>query len=119
MDRTEETIFQDLCWPGIRNSIGKEVTNCNTYQNTKRSNIKYGKLPSKEDEEIPQNKLCVYLICPYVKRINGKTDNLYLNGVTMIYPVIGWFKIMQYDDKISISIANLVENTCLTGYPIP
>ena len=37
----------------------------------------------------------------------------------MIYPVTGWFKIMQYDNKRSISIANLVENMWLTRYPIP
>ena len=35
----------------------------------------------------------------------------------MIDPVIGWFKITQYDDKIAITISNLVETTWLTGYP--
>ena len=34
----------------------------------------------------------------------------------MIYPVTGWFKRTQYDDKIAISIADLVENTWLTRY---
>ena len=37
----------------------------------------------------------------------------------MIDPVTGWFEITQYDDKIAISIANLVETTWLTGYTIP
>ena len=37
----------------------------------------------------------------------------------MIDPVIGWFKILQYDDKRSISIANLVETKWLTRYPRP
>ena len=37
----------------------------------------------------------------------------------MIDPVTGWFKIMQYNYKRSISIANLVENTWMSGYPRP
>ena len=35
----------------------------------------------------------------------------------MIYPVTGWLKITQYDDKIEIKISNLVETTWLTRYP--
>ena len=37
----------------------------------------------------------------------------------MIYPVTGWFEIMQYNDKRAISIANLVETTWLSRYPRP
>ena len=37
----------------------------------------------------------------------------------MIYPVTGWFEITQYDEKIAISIANLVYTTWLTRYPRP
>ena len=38
----------------------------------KRSNKKYGRLPAKLDEEIPWNKLCVYLVGPYVIKKKGK-----------------------------------------------
>ena len=31
----------------------------------------------------------------------------------------GWFEIAQYDDKIAIYIANLVENKGLSRYPRP
>ena len=37
----------------------------------------------------------------------------------MIDHIIGWFKITQYNYKIVISIANLVENKWLSRYPIP
>ena len=37
----------------------------------------------------------------------------------MIDPVIGWFKIVRYNDKIPINIANLVETTWLSRYPRP
>ena len=49
-------------WPNIRDAVRREVTNCDTCQRTKRSNKKWGKLPAKETEEIPCNKLCVNLI---------------------------------------------------------
>ena len=37
----------------------------------------------------------------------------------MIDPVTVWLEITQYDDKIAISIANLVETTQLTRYSRP
>ena len=37
----------------------------------------------------------------------------------MIDPGTGWFEITQNHDKISISIANLVETTWMSRYPIP
>ena len=37
----------------------------------------------------------------------------------MTYPVTGWFEITQYNDKIEILIASLVETTWLSRYPRP
>ena len=37
----------------------------------------------------------------------------------MIDPATGWFKIKQYDDKKSITVANIVEQEWLTRYPRP
>ena len=37
----------------------------------------------------------------------------------MIYPVTGWFEIVQYDDKMAITIVNLFGTTWLSRYPIP
>ena len=44
MEITEAIICQHLYWPDIRYVIQKEVTNCKTFQLTKLSNKKYGKL---------------------------------------------------------------------------
>ena len=88
MDIMEAMICQYLYWPVIINSAWNEVTNCDTFRCTKQSNIKYGKLPSKEAEKIPRNKLCVYLIGPYVIRIKENKKYINLKPVTMIYPVI-------------------------------
>ena len=43
-----------------------------TFLNVKRSNKRYGKLPVKLFEEMPQNKICVDLIVTHVIRREGK-----------------------------------------------
>ena len=111
MYRTEAMIHQHLYWPGIRKSVRKEVTNCDTFQRTKRLNIKYGKFTDKEAEEITCNKICVDLTGPYFIRIKEQKENLNIKDITMIYPVTGWFKILQYHDKGARLIAKLVETT--------
>ena len=63
------------------------MTNCDTCQNIKRSNKKYGKLPAKLAEEVPWNKLCVDIIVPYIVHRKGNNKNLHLKFITMIYPV--------------------------------
>ena len=52
MDRMETIFCQLLYWPSIIKAVRKEVTNCDNCECKKRSNIKYGKLPAKEAEEI-------------------------------------------------------------------
>ena len=44
---------------------------------------------------------------------------LKMKAITMIDPATGWFEIIQYLDKRSIMIANLVEQTWLSRYPWP
>ena len=58
------------------------------------------------------------IIDTYVLRMKGQKQNLNLKYVTMIDPVTRWFEIMHYNDKIAMSILNLVETTCLSRYPI-
>ena len=68
MNITEVTIHQNLYCPGMRKYVCKEVKHCDTFQDTKQSNIKHGKLTAKEAEEIPRNKLCMDIIFPYAIR---------------------------------------------------
>ena len=65
-------VFQHFYLPDIIYAVQKEVTNCDTFQRTKQSNKKCGKLPAKLAEEIPCNKICVDLIGPYVISRKGK-----------------------------------------------
>ena len=37
----------------------------------------------------------------------------------MTNPITGWFEVVQYDDKRSITIANLVETMWLSRYHRP
>jgi hypothetical protein len=104
----------------MRNDIVTYVTKCPTcQQNKKHYNQKqYGLLPEKEAEANPWDKLCVDLIGPYTIRHKGKAP-LKLQCCTMIDPATGWFEIAQYDDKRSITIANIVEQSWLSWYPWP
>ena len=98
--------------------IRKHVSTCDTCQRTKKYKKKYGHLPEKTAEAVPWERLCVDLIGPYkIERI-GQED-LELKAVTMIDPATSWFEIVQYDDKKSMTVANIVENTWLTRYPRP
>ena len=74
IDRTQKTIFQHLYWSGIREAFQKKATNCGTCQGKKQK--KNGKLPSKESEQIPFNKLCVYITSTYIIRTKGQKENL-------------------------------------------
>ena len=118
INRTEETISQHLWWPKMRDHITNYVSSCPTCQRNKRHQKKYGLLPPKIAESIPWDKLCVDLIGPYKIRRKGKED-LVCRCCTMIDPATGWFEIHQYDDKRSITVANIVEQEWFARYPWP
>lgn len=63
--RTEQTIQQHLAWKGLRNTVHNVCNKCDICQRTKMSTKKYGKLPPKETEAQPWEKLFVDLIGPY------------------------------------------------------
>jgi hypothetical protein len=118
INRTEETIGQHLWWPKMRSHITNYVQKCPLCQRNKRRQKKYGLLPPKEAEAIPWDKLCVDLIGPYTIRRKGSND-LICRCVTMIDPATGWFEIQQYDDKQSITVANIIEQEWFARYPWP
>ena len=37
----------------------------------------------------------------------------------MIDPVTGWFEVVRYDDKIAITMEDLVETAWMSRYPRP
>ena len=116
MDVTEAIICKRFYFPVIRKTLREAVTKCDVGQHTKGSTKKYGKLPTKLAEEIPWNKLFVYLIGSYKIRRKGR-DTIILKAVTIIDPITEWFEITQYNNKKGTMIANLVETTWLVQYP--
>ena len=118
INRTEETIGQHLWWPKMREHITNYVKICPLCQRNKRKQKHYGHLPPKEAEATPWDKLCIDLIGPYKIRRKGK-DFLVCRCVTMIDPATGWFEIAEYDDKRSITVANIVEQEWFARYPWP
>ena len=90
-----------------------------TLANVQNNQIKKNQLSARFDDEISGNEICVDLVVPYVIRRKGKKENLHLKAVNIIDNVTGWFEIAQYNDKKVISIANLVEITCVSRYSRP
>ena len=118
INRTEETIGQHLYWPDLRNDVKEHIKSCDRCQRFKKQKKNYGHLPAKVAEGDPWEQLCVDLIGPYTVERKGKKP-LQLQAVTMIDPATGWFEIIEYPDKRSITIANLVEQAWLSRYPWP
>jgi transposase InsO family protein len=118
INRTEESISQHLFWPKMREQITSYVQSCPTCQKNKRKAKKYGWLPPKVAEATPWDKLCIDLIGPYKIKRKG-TNNLVCKCVTMIDPATGWFEIHQFDDKRSITVANIAEQEWFSRYPWP
>ena len=118
MNRTEQTIKQHYVMPDLRNKVNRHVETCDTCQKNKRQRKKYGHLPPKVAEDTPWQILCVDLIGPYtIKRKNKRP--LKLKCLTLIDPATSWFEIVEFDDKRSDTVANLVEQTWLCRYPWP
>ena len=64
-ERTKATISKHDYWPHLRDAIRTHIKVCNNSQKNKKKTLKYGKLPAKEAEAIPWDRLSVYLIGPY------------------------------------------------------
>ena len=69
-------------------------------------------------ETVPWDEMCIDLISPYTIQRNRSND-LTCRYVTMIDPATGWFEIHQYDDKRSITVANIAEQEWFSRYPWP
>jgi Integrase zinc binding domain len=116
--RTERTIRQHFWFKNLRELVHNTCKKCPTCQKCKISHMKYGHLPEKEAESEPWERLCVDLIGPYSVKQKGN-EPLQLWCVTMIDPATGWFEMKEIQNKQAINIANIVEQTWLTRYPIP
>ena len=96
---------------------------------TKRKTIKYGKIPVKEVESKPWEKLCVDLIGPYKIKSNKekykdkkgkmKPKDFEIHFLTMIDPATSWIEIAPITNKEPFTIAQTAESIWLTRYPWP
>ena len=68
-------------------------------------------------DEIPLETLCILNIS--LQDSSRVKEPLIIKSVTMIYPVTGWFELMQYNDNKSMKIVNFVETMWLDRYPLP
>jgi len=117
--RTEQTIRQHFTWTNLRATVHDICSKCATCQTTKRSTQQYGLLPAKQADINPWDKLCVDMIGPYTIKNKKTNSTTTLQCVTMIDPATNWFEIQLVKEKDAGTIANIVEQTWLTRYPLP
>jgi hypothetical protein len=99
----------------MRDQIMNDISTCTICQTQKKQSRKYGLLPEMEAEAMPSDRLCIDLIGPYNIKSNVKGVKIPpLKCVTMINPATGWFEIKHYDEKKSITVANIIEQEWLT-----
>ena len=116
--QNEHTIREHFGWKGLCTTVQNVCKKCPTFQRSKTTNQKYGKLPPKQAEINAWDTLCVYLIGPYM--IPRKEKNpLKLGCLTMIYPTTGWLEMAQIPNKTAAEIADISEKTWFTCYPLP
>ena len=102
MDLTEAMISQNLYWPRIIEAVMKEFFIFDTCQHKKISSKSYVKLPAKVAEDIPCTKLCVDIIVTYIVIRKVKKEILNLKAVTMVDPITGWLRIVEYNNSCAI-----------------
>ena len=85
------TISQKYYWPRLRNNIHTHIKVYNNCQNNNKQNLKYVKLPAKETEAIPLDRISVDLIGPLKIRIEGQDEPLILKVLPMSDMATGWF----------------------------
>ena len=116
MDNNNRTVWPTVQFLDSRTSVRlyNFTTTCLASTTTSYSYSRY----SAEAEAEPWDKMCIDLIGPYKIRRRGQED-LIFRCVTMIDPATGWFKIHEYDDKRSITVANIAEQEWFCRYPWP
>ena len=115
--RTEETIRQNLTWPGLRSHVRQFCKTCRQCQLCKKQRKKYGLVSPKDVECTPWEQVHVDLIGPY--EIRTPTTKHVLRALTAIDPATGWFEIVEIPDKSSETVMDAFNNTWFSRYPRP
>ena len=116
--RMEATLRKSFYWPSLSMDVKRHVKTCPQCQKCKKRNVKYGKLPEKDMENMkPWNRVNVDLIGPL--NIKAKNGSFALNALTMIDPVTGWFEIVEIPERTAETVATAFDHNWLSRYPRP
>jgi transposase InsO family protein len=117
--RLEQTLRMHYWWNNLRETVHQVCKECHICQTTKKTKLKYGKLPAKTAEAVPWELLCVDLIGPYKIERKKPLTPLTLWALTMIDPATGWFEMVEIKTKQADVVANKIEQAWLSRYPWP
>ena len=91
----------------MRDHITRDISTCSVCQKQKKQHKKYRLLLEMEAEYKPWEWQSHWSLQSTNRKCGHKRPEL--RCVMMIDPATGWFKINQYDDKKSITVANIVK----------
>ena len=76
-------------------------------------------LPKKQKQNHGKHCVLISLVPITSNPIKSKNKDIILHAVTMIDPAIGWFEIAEIPNKVSHTVAEIVEQVWLSRYPWP
>ena len=75
--RISKTIHQTMTWPWIELDTQNHVRTCQICQKYKKTTVKYGHFPEKQEECVPWKVLFVDLLVPYTVTVDKKDTTLH------------------------------------------
>ena len=72
-------------WPSLNKDVKRHVNTCSQCQKCKKQNVKYGKLPEKDIENMKP-----------LSNIMAKNDSFALNAITMIIQLLAGLKSFKF-----------------------
>ena len=110
-------------WKGMKEDINKFVGTCEKCQKNKKTTIKYGKLPIRNDvASDPFPTVQVNLVGPRkieIAQANSTVAEKEIKAVTIIDIGTLLLEIVPYHNRTSVSIANIFDQEWLCRYPKP
>ena len=121
--RMYNTMALYYTWKGMKEDINKFVGTCEKCQKNKKTTIKYGKLPIRNDvASDPFHTVQVDLVGPWkieIAQANSKVAEKEIKAVTIIDVGTLLLEVVPYHNRKLVSIANIFDQEWLCRYPRP
>ena len=101
----------------MKQDVEHTCRTCSLCQKCKKVHKKCGKLPAREVDSTPWERVNIDLIGPWSVKTPTKTHTL--NALTIIDPATSWFEIIEVKDTTAATVAAAFDDAWLSRYPRP